>query len=100
MEENKEIQTEATASKKEKKEIKFSTSTLYLIFALASIAISLIARICFNFGAGLGVFGAIMSIVAYALPVTGAILSYLSTKKLTFEFGVNVVALFVALLCI
>ena len=100
MEENKEIQTEEVEKMKEKKEINLSTSALYLIFALASIALSLIARICFNFGAGLGAFGAVMSIFAYALPVTGAIFSYLSTKKVTIEFCTNVAALFVALLCI
>ena len=92
MEEEKEVKKQ-----KEAKEIKITTSLIYMIFALVSLGCFIIAKICFHFGAVAPVFYGIMAIFIYCLPFVGMILSYLGSKKLGPEFWANLGALGIAL---
>lgn len=83
----------------EEKEIKISHSFLNALFAMASLFLLVIVKICANFGVMSGVFYGIMSIFIYGLAAAGLVLSYIRERKLTPEFWFNAVVLVVALMC-
>ena len=81
-----------------KKEIKLTTSILFMLFAIVSLVLLVITKICASFGVMSGVFYGIMSILIYVLPFVGLVLSYLGAKKLCLEFWANLGVLGIALL--
>lgn len=62
----------------------------YLIFALTALVLFLVTHICRNFGVWSTVFYGIMSIFVFGISLTGAILSFCFTRKLTLEFWFNI----------
>ena len=94
MEEEKEVKEEKTQAK----EIKLNTSLLYMIFAIVSLALLVLVKICASFGVINGIFYGIMSIIIYCLPFVGLVLSFLGAKKLCLEFWANLGVLGIALL--
>lgn len=92
MEENQEKLEEVKEKPKvENKEIKISQSTLAVCMALFAMFLFVLCRVLIIFGVGSGTFYGIMSIIMYALPLTGLIWSYLRNKKPSFEFWLNVI---------
>lgn len=74
-----------------KNEIHFSQQALIVCMALIAMFLFVLCKILFNFGVGSNTFYGIMSIVVYGLPLAGLIWSYLSAKKFTLEFWLNVI---------
>ena len=77
----------------EQKEVKISSSLLYLLFAVVALGLIVLCKVLFNFGVGSSTLYGIMSIFIYGLPFAGMLLSYFSTKKLSFEFWANLAVL-------
>lgn len=88
---------EVQQTSERKKEIKFTTSFLYILFALISLAFFVIAKILMHFAVMEPVLYGVFAIIIYCLPFVGMILSYIGAKKLSFEFWANLGALAIAL---
>ena len=89
----------AKSKKTEKKECALPFP-INMIYALITIGLIVLTKILINFGAMTAVLYGIIAITVYALPIVGGVLSYVSAKKLNFEFYANFAALVIALLCI
>ena len=89
-----EMKEEVVEQKEEPKakEYKVTAKFLNLLFALATLAIVVLVRLFITFGVFNNVVHSVVSVVAYALPILGAVFSYLQAKKPTFEFYANVFA--------
>ena len=98
--EEKEVQqtNEAPEAPKAPREVKFSTSFLFMLFAITSLALFVVVKICEGFAVSSNIFYGIMSIVIYCLPFVGMVLSYVFAKKASPEFWANVSVLGIELL--
>ncbi len=82
------------------KEFKVSMNVIYTFYAVIAIALLVFTKIFINFGVWNATLYGIVAIIIYALPIVGATLSILSSKKPNFEFYANVFTLALALLCL
>ena len=89
----------AKSKKTEKKECALPFP-VNMIYALITIGLIVLVKVLYNFGVMTQIFYGIVSIAIYALPIVGAILSYISAKKPNCEFYANVATLAIALICI
>ena len=89
LEKNQEMPNEEVKANPKKVEITLSSQMLSVAMAVVTVFLYVLCRILFNFGVGLGVFHAVMSIVVYCLPHVGMLLSYFSAKKFKFDFYLN-----------
>lgn len=85
---------------KENNEIKMSKNFLFMLFALVSVAITLLTVVLVIFGVYNNIVHGIVCLFACVLPIVGAILTYITAKKPTFELYINLFALALALLCL
>lgn len=88
---------EVQQTNESKKEIKLTASLLYMFFALISLALFVIVKICAHFGVIAPAFYGVFAIFIYCLPFVGMVLSYLGSKKLSPEFWANLGVLALAL---
>ncbi|HAJ77739.1 MAG TPA: hypothetical protein DCO89_01550 [Clostridiales bacterium] len=90
MEENREEVKEVRRDLREEKQIRISQSTIAVCMALFALFLFVICKILMAFGVGSRTLYGIFSIFMYGLPIAGSMWSYLKTKKLSFEFWLNV----------
>ena len=89
--EKEEVVEEKREEPRKQNEIHFTTQSLIVCMALIAMFLFVLCKILFNFGVGSNTFYGIMSIIVYGLPLAGLIWSYLSAKKFTLEFWLNVI---------
>ena len=78
--------------------IQLTKSTLYMLFALVSLALFIIVKVCRNFGVFDTTLAGIMSIIIYGLTFAGMVLTLFGNKKPTIEFWLNLGVLGLALM--
>ena len=64
---------------------------VYICMALVTMFLLVLCRVLMNFGVGNMTIHGIISIFIYGIPLAGAILAYLSDKKFSPEFWLNVI---------
>lgn len=83
-------------------ELKVPVNVVYAFFAFISVALLVLTKILMNCGVAIWgtAFYGVWTIIIFAFPCVGAILSILNSKKPNFEFYANIFAISISLLCL
>ncbi|MBO7526627.1 MAG: hypothetical protein J6T74_01870 [Clostridia bacterium] len=78
--------------KEQGRQLSVSSKTLFIILGVISLGLLMLGKILANFGVTSAVLFGILTVLIYGTSFAGMVCSYMTDKKVSFEFWVNLVA--------